>query len=346
MADVNLSATKLNAAVYGGLIKPDVMQKVWDISMIPLPFTEMCKPGTHTNTRTEWTEDKLRAPVTNNAVVEGADINQNDQQLGTRLGNYTQIAVKELKVTDTSEQLDTFGDQGTLSYQLMKRQQELRQDVEAQQMTNQASVAGDSDTVAGISAGLGAQLKTNTSFGVGGSAGGFNTSTGLFVAPTVGTARALTETLIRDMLQHIYEQGGNTECLMARPAVIRKLSEYLFGSTARVATLTSTTPNPATDAGGLKAYGSVNVFVSDFGQTVEMRDNRLQPTTSANVSTMFGLDGDHLMQSLLRGYQVEPLAKTGLSEKRLMSVQYSLKVLNERSQGAIFAIDETAAVTT
>jgi hypothetical protein len=38
------------------------------------------------------------------------------------------------------------------------------------------------------------------------------------------------------------------------------------------------------------------------------------------------------------------LAKTGLSEKRLMSVQYSMLVLNEKSQGAILAIDETAAV--
>jgi len=52
----------------------------------------------------------------------------------------------------------------------------------------------------------------------------------------------------------------------------------------------------------------------------------------------------HIEQSFLKGYTTVPLAKTGLSEKRLMSVNYSLKVLNEKSQGAIYAIDETAAV--
>ena len=57
------------------------------------------------------------------------------------------------------------------------------------------------------------------------------------------------------------------------------------------------------------------------------------------------LDPKHLKQSFLTGYRVEPLAKTGLSEKRMMSVDYSLCVLNEKSQGAIFDVDHTAAMT-
>jgi hypothetical protein len=75
-----------------------------------------------------------------------------------------------------------------------------------------------------------------------------------------------------------------------------------------------------------------------------MRDNRLQPADATATSSMYFLDPAHLKQSLFRGYMVEPLAKTGLSEKRMMSVQYSLLVLNERSQGAILAIDEALAV--
>lgn len=59
---------------------------------------------------------------------------------------------------------------------------------------------------------------------------------------------------------------------------------------------------------------------------------------------MYLLDPAHLRQSFLRGYMVEPLGKLGLSDTRLMSVQYSLLVLNEKSQGAIFDIDETADV--
>ncbi len=200
---------------------------------------------------------------------------------------------------------------------------------------------GDGNTVAGISAGLGAQLKSNVSVGATGAVGGFNTTTGLFVAPTPGTARALSETTIRDILQSVYEDGGNTKVLMARPAIIRKLSEYMFTDTARVATLTS---DNGQKGEAMKAYGSVNVFVTDFGQTIELKDNRLQPQDAADTSSVYLLDPAHLRQSFLRGYQVEPLAKTGLSEKRLMSCEYSLLALNEKAQGAIFDVDETAAV--
>ena len=329
----------LDAAVYGGLVREDVMDKIWDISNIPLPLTDMISKGTHSNRRCEFTEDELAAPVTDNALVDGADMDQDDSRVGTRLGNYTQIAGKEVRVSHTGEASNSIGNQGKMSYQIMERQKELRRDVEAQMLTHQASVAGDANTVPGISAGFGAQLKTNISLGATGVAGGFNTTTGLYESPTPGTARALSETTIRDILQGVYVAGGNTSLVMARPAVIRLMSEYLFTSTARVATMTAEQSQNAPAA--QTAYGSVNVFVTDFGQTIKMRDNRLQPADAADTSTMYMVDGSHLKQSMLRGYQVEPLAKTGLSNKRMMSVEYTFLVLNEKSQGCIYAIDET-----
>ena len=328
---------------FGGVIREDVMDKIWDISNIPLPFTEMCSKGSHTNKRVEFVTDELVPPATNNAVIEGAESSKNDGKFGDRLGNFTQIATKEVKVTDTSQEANSIGGQAKLAYQISQRQKELRRDVEAQMLTQQASVAGNDTAIAGISAGLGAQLKSNVSVGATGAVGGFNSTTGLFVAPTKGTKRALSETGIRDILQSIYEDGGNTSVAMARPVVIRKLSEYLFGATARVATLTSDKAQKG-DGGALTAYGSVNVFVTDFGQTIALKDNRLQAADAAGVSSMYFLDSAHLKQSFLRGYTTEPLAKNGLYEKRIMSVQYSLLVLNEKSQGAIFDIDETAAV--
>ena len=329
---------------FGGVINEDLMQKVWDLSSIPLPFTDVISKGTHGNRRTEWTEDELAPPKGDNAVIDGADIDQDDAKLTTRLGNFTQISVKEVVLSHSLEASDSVGNVGKLSYQIMQRQKELRRDVEASMLGFQGSVAGNGSTIAGISAGLAAQLKTHVSVGLTGTVGGFNTTTGLFVAPVPGTKRALSEKLIRDLLQGVYTSGGNTEMLMARPAVIRNLSEYLFTSTARVATLTSEKSQNSPSA--LTAYGSVNVFVTDFGQTVKMIDNRIQleEVEDSKVSTMYLLDPSHITQSFLRGYRVEPLAKTGLSEKRLMSCEYSLKVYSEKSQGAIMAIDETAAV--
>lgn len=337
-----LTHAALDAVPYGGVVHEDVMDKIWDISNIPLPFTEICSKGTHSNRRCEFTESELDAPATDNAQIEGADSTTDDTKTGARLGNYTQTSTKNVKVSEQADASNSIGNQGKLSYQIAERQKELRRDVEAQMLTHQASVAGDGSAVAGISAGLGAQLKTNVSVGATGAVGGFNTTTGLFVSPTPGTARALSEAKIRDILQQVYEAGGNTELLMARPNVIRKMSEYLFTSTARVATLTSQKNQGGTDS--LTAYGSVNVFVTDFGQTVKMVDNRLQQVDATTTSSMYFLDPTHLTHSFLKGYRTSPLGKTGLSDKRMMAVDYSLLVLNEKSQGAILAIDETASM--
>jgi hypothetical protein len=344
MSSTNTDHADASGALVGGVIREDVMNKIWDISDFPLPYTDAIGKGTHSNRKVEWTENTLAAPATNNAVIDGADVAQNNAALPTRLANYTQISVKEVQLSHSVQAADSIGQSGSMSYQITERQKELRRDVEAQMLTHQASVAGDGSTTAGISAGIGAQLKTNVSFGATGAVGGFNTTTGLFVAPTPGTKRALSEKIIRDILQGIYQQGGNTDMLMARPVVIRLLSEYMFTSTAKVATMTTTTNQPGAPKSAMAAYGAVNVFITDFGQTVRMVANRLQAADASATSSMYMLDPMHLRQSMLRGYQTEPLAKTGLSDKMLMSVEYSMLVLNEKSQGAILAIDEALAV--
>jgi len=344
MATTNLDHADASAQPFGGVIRESVMNQIWNISKIPLPLTDACSKGVHTNRRAEWTEDTLASPSTSNAVVDGADVSQNNTVIPSRLGNFTQIPVKEVQVSTSAQAADSIGDATKISYQIMNRQLEARRDVEAQMLTLQASVAGDGNTIAGISAGFGAQLKTNISLGATATAGGFNTTTGLFVSPTAtgGTARALSETTLRNVLQSVYQQGGNTTMLMATPAVIRLMSTYLFSSTARVATLTSDNLQKGDQA--MTAYGSVNVFVTDFGQVVSLTDNRMQQVDAANKSTMYLVDPTHLRQSFLRGWETHPLAKTGLSEKRMISCEYSFLVLNEKSQGAIYAIDETTAM--
>jgi hypothetical protein len=338
-----LSHQAMSAAVGGSLIREDIMDQIWLLQYEALPFSDIIGRGTHTNRKAEFVTDELAAASTANAVVEGADIVQNDTKIGTRLGNYTQIAVKAVAITDTAEAADSVGAMGRMMSQIKNRQKELRQDVEAQMLSNQASVAGDANTVAGISAGLGAQIKTHISLGATGAAGGYNTTTGLFVATTPGTKRAISESVVRDLLQGVYENGGKTTVAMGRPAVIRLMSEYLFTGTARVATLQSNKEQKG-DGQALTAYGSVNVFVTDFGQTIELRDNPFQPVEAAGQSTLYLLDPTKIKQSLMRGYQVEDLAKNGLSDRKMMSVQYSLLVLNEKHQGAYYAIDETAAM--
>lgn len=343
MSTANLDAADLKAVSYRGLINEDVMQRIWDISKIPLPLTDRIGTDTAKNPYKEWTTDELAAPNIANKQVDGADtISINDTKTGGRVGNHCQISVKVVQVSTRAQESDTIGRANELAYQVMRRQQELRRDVEAIALTHQASVADDGNTTPGQSAGLGAWLTTSTNRGTTGTDGGF--SNGIVAAPAAGAKRAMTETMVRDIVQSVYQEGGDPSVLMSIPSVIRKFSEYLFTASARVATLTSDQGKSREKAAAL---GSVNVFVTDFG-TLELVDNRLQQTYAADDGTaanVYIIDPQYLALAFLHGYRVEPLAKTGLADKRQMAVDWTLVVNTEKAHGVIADIDPTADVT-
>jgi len=336
------TATVLGNVASGGLIREDVMEKIWDISSIPLPLSDRLGAASEAiNSYHEWTEDSLAAPSTSNAVLDGADRSGDNNKSGSRVGNHCQISVKYVTVSTRARRVKTIGRADELSYQVMMRQRELRRDKEAIMLTQQASRA-DNGTLAGLSAGYGAWLTTNTDRGVGASDGGF--SSGVVSAPTVGTTRGLTETRVRDMVESIYTQGGDPSIMMSSPKLIRNFSNYLFTSSARVATIQSDQGKSAEKA---TALGAVNIFVTDFG-TLELVSNRIyQPTVatpgSRNVEVCI-MDPMYLGHAQLSGFVTEPLAKTGLSDVRQMYTDWCFELKSEPSQGIIADIDDEVAV--
>jgi len=342
MATTNLDSADLKAALSGGWIREELMQQVWDISAIPLPFSDSCGSETADNEYFEWSKDKLRAPDLTNARIDGQDTDgTNDTNVGTRLGNHCQISTKTVQVSSRADASDTVGADTELAYQVMQRQRELRRDREAIMLSGQGSVADDGATIAGTMAGVFAFITSNGDHGATGSTPGFNTGTKLIPAVVVGTKRGLTETIVRNICQSCYQNNGDPDVFMARPALIRKFSEYCFTASARIATLMN---DEGSDASPMTAKGAVNVFVTDFGVALKMVPNRLQPVVSANCSNVLIADFKYIKIALLRGYQVEPLAKKGLAEKRQMSVDGTLVVTNEEAIGAIYDVDETIAV--
>lgn len=338
MSTANLDSADLKAALKGGLIREDVMNKIWDISKIPLPFTDMIGSEKHDNSYAEWTLDALAAVDLTNAVVDGSDASGNDTAVGTRVGNRSQISDKVVRVSFRADASNVIGRAKELAYQLSRRQQELKRDVEAIALSNQASVADNGNATAGKVGGLPSWLVTTH---INGTAGGFDTSTGLTVARTSVAKSALTETKLKLAIETIYTQGGDPSILMTRPAVISRISEYLFSSSARIATITNELENGANAA---TAVGAVNVYVSDFG-TLKFVPNRLQQLHDTDRNDVFILDPAYLALSYMGGYRTETLAKTGLAENRQMSVDWTLKVFNEKALGIIGDIDGAAAMT-
>lgn len=333
----------LATAAYGGLIHEDVMNKIHDISNIALPLSDRIGTDTHGNAFCEWTTDALQAVNVSNAYLDSATTTGiANENLGNRKGNHTQTSVKVVKVGTIAQASNTIGYADALAYQVMQRQKELRRDVEATMLTNQASVKEAAGT-AGVSAGLGAWITNGSDNGS--TAGGWNSTTGIVDARTSGgdaTDVVMTETMVRNAIKAVYTDGGESTVFMTTPSLVEQFSIFLFSSSARIAALQSDIREKTT---GVVATAAIKMFVSDFG-TVEIVANRLQQvegtTTCVNA---FVLDPTMLRLSYLRGYQTEPLAKTGLFDQHQMSVSWSLKVLNEDAQAIIADIDQTGTVT-
>lgn len=264
MATTNLDSADLKAASGGSMIREDVMNKIWDISKIPLPFTDMVGSTTAKNEYVEWTQDTLADPDLTNAVVDGADASGNDTVVGIRVGNHHQISDKVVQVSYRADASNTIGRASELAYQVMRRQQELKRDVEAIALYNQASVADNGDSTAGKVGGLPSWIATNfLSVGSGATspaAGGFNTTTKLTVAATAATTGgALTEAKIRTAIEDVYKQGGDPSVLMTVPGLISRFSEYMVKTGGAHANIQQTTSGTEK----LAAVGAVNVFVTD-----------------------------------------------------------------------------------
>ena len=349
MSAANLDGADLAAVNLGGLINEDVMQQIFDISDIPLPFTDRIGSGSHDNSFAEWTMDRLAAPVAN-AVVDGDDAGVDQSSNGIRVGNHSQISQKTLRVSTRAQDSSTIGFANSLAYQVMMRGNEARRDVEAAMIGQAASVADDGALVAGVSAGLGAWIVGTDIFGdatgsadrgaLGADGGWLDTATdGLVAAPTPGTVRALSLATIQDVAQSVWELGGDPTAVMSTPSVIRSLSTFMFTSSAQIATL----QRDKGEDGAAQAQMSVNVLITDFGVTMSMIPNRLQQLVTTLNSNVYIMDFSQAMQSFLTGWQTAPLARTGTADNRQVSADWQLKVLNWESFGVVADIDGALA---
>lgn len=359
----SLDAETMRGVATGGMINEDVMQKIWDVSRIPLPFTDRVGSGRVSANQYDWVVDKLATPDTGNAWVEEGNFSTTTATSPTdyadsataptrRYRNYIQVSVKAVSVSEMSQSVSSIGGSGGLAYQLMVAQQELRRDVEAIACWNQTSTIGNATTTAPKTATYvsGCQELTSPTRDLVNSAStytAYNTSTGVFTALGVaGTARAITETFLRDMAQALYIGGcggpGQRLTLMTSPEVKRIISTYMYTSSARIASLVKDVQS-ATMA---EAQGAVDIFITDFG-TLELVPSRfVTGLTGSGATRHYAMlfDPEYFELVYLRGYTTTENAKIGLVDRRTCNVYWGTR-FNPECMGVIADIDPTAAMT-
>jgi hypothetical protein len=302
-------------------VREDLANIIYNISPEDTVFMSNVGRDTAKQTYTEWQTDALAAASTTNAQIEGDDAAADSLAATNRVGNYTQISRKVVATSGTLEAVDTAGFRSAMAYQMAKAASELKRDMETALLFNQAAVAGNSST-ARKTAGLPAWLRSNVSKASdGGNPTMSSTNDGYpNAARTDGTQRTFTETMLKDVIQSVWTNGGTPKLLMVGPFNKRTVSGFAGIAAAR---FNVDGAKPST------IIGAADIYVSDFGN-VSIVPSRFQRERDA-----FVVDPEYAAVSYLRNFQTEDLAKTGDSAKKMIVVEYALKVRTEKAHGII-----------
>lgn len=289
------------------------------------PIYSLIEKESFKTTHPEWETDDLAAPA-QNVVPEGDDYTFSATTAAVRVGNYTQILRKDGIISGTQDATDNAGNVEQVRYQKLKKAVELRKDVEFSIVTANASVAGATRR----SGSLSTWITTNTSRGGGGGAnGGFSSGTGLTVAPTDGTQRAFTKTLLDTVMQQGYVSGANFRHLVVSPYV--KSVFVTFMSDANVASFRYAASTGKENS----IIANADVYEGPFGK-VMVHPNRVMAGSAGLARNAFLLDTEFLSWGWFRKIaEDKEVAKTGDARKFVMLGEGALKVKNEKGLGVV-----------
>jgi hypothetical protein len=307
-------------------IREDLINAIYNVDPFKTPFLNMAKKAEAKQTNHEWDTDSLAAQNLNNAAVEGDDPTPQNLTPTARMGNYTQISTKTVSISGTTQAVVAAGGSNKMGYQLLKKSKELKRDMEGILTYNQAKSAGSS-TTARVLAGLPAWLQQNVVFQTGGTPSGANPSLasngwtdGTSTRTYNGTTVAITEAMVKQMLQKVFNSSGDCPEYMLVSSVNKQNISAFSGPGTRFIEVEDKTLRTVVD-----------VYESDFGDVKIVPDIFL-----AHSGDCFAINPNFVRVAYLRPFQTIPLAKTGDSDKKELLVEYTLQLGNEHAHGAIY----------
>lgn len=299
--------------------REDVANVIYNISPKETPFSGSIGKTTADAVYHEWQVDALAAAASN-AQLEGDDIATYDSVTPTtRPGNRAQIVRKTLVISGTQDAVKKYGRKLEFTYQLTKKTAELKRDIEFALTQNQAMVNGNSTTArklrpfeSWIGDNQGAFNGTNSSRGATGANAASATA-----APTDGTARPLTEALLKPVLQQIATNGG----------MVNQIHVGAFNKTVMSGFTGNNTRMQDTSDGKLNT--ALSVYVSDFGEH-KIVFNRFSRAQSALL-----VDTGMWAMATLRPMKTIDLAKTGDATKGMVLAEFTLEARQEAASGIV-----------
>lgn len=311
----------------------DLAKTVSMISPVQVPFTSNIRTEASENILKEWSVDAL-ASATDDAQIDGDAFDADSLTAPTRAGNYHQITRKDMIITGRAEVVNKPGMRSEVARQLAKAAMELRRNIETTITSRKIAVQGTS-TTAGHTAGAPAWIITNDQLGSGGTSPTHTNGIPVTLG-TSGTNRALTELRFQTAIQNAWEEGGQPDFAFLVPQLKRSMSNYLFGTSARIASQDqnySSSPKQ-----GATVLASVDFYFSPFGKVM------LVPDRFTDDEEVLVIDSNLWAVSYLRNMRTISIQPNGDNYRYMVLADFALRCDNEEGNAVVADIDSTAAV--
>lgn len=295
-------------------VREQLMDRIWNVSVSETPTLALIGKQNVEGPFVEWLTDSFRAGASNK-VEQGNTSTPTARTNVSRYSNRTQISEDVMSITGTQEAVEKAGGKSEVALQETKAMVEVKKDIEFGVLQNTTAIAAASGT-APQSRGFLGFIATNTSMG----SGGANPAPLSNTAPTDGTTRAFTETLLKDVLKLMFDNGSpDMDSIYALiPSAQRTTFDgFLAGQTrfdkAEDKSLTAT----------------LEVYIGPFGRVKAVNARHMRSRE------VFLLNREYAKLGVLRRMSAKPLGVRGDAEERLINCEWTLIVNNEKAHGAI-----------
>lgn len=287
----------------------DVQDMIYNVSPIDNPVAAMSRTLRATGKLHEWTEDVLQA-AGSNKKVEGADAGTDQSSPVNELSNHCQIMDKVARIAGTLEEVDKYGRDSEMAYQLELRYGELANDEEL------AIIGAPGGTRQSGAAGAEAVAREMACFQVQMIAG--RNAADNVVSSTAVDLGDLEEEMLTAH-EGCYEHGGNPRYLIVPP----KVSRYMAG-------FASSTGRERDFGSSRQIVNVVDLYSSPYGELEVVLDRHCERTSQGGSAEniIAGMDFMYSATPVLRPTRDWPLAKTGDAENRQILRESTYAVLN------------------
>ena len=282
---------------------------IYNISPQATPFMSAIGKNSIKNVVFDWQTETL--PTASGAgQLEGFELSRAASTATSRVSNVAQISSRDATVTGSQQASDPAGKKSEMAHQLAIMAKALKRDMEVALCQKGAKTTGNA-TTARVTGGFESWITSNVSRGTNGAGAGAG------AAPTDGTQRALTEALLKTVLQSCFTNGGEPSMAICGPVNKQVISGFTGRSSAR----------QMVDANTVEA--SVSIYASDFGEL------KIVPSNFSRERSLLLVDPDYAKVSYLRDFKTVDISTVGDAETKMILAEYGLEMSNEAAHGIV-----------